>query len=395
MKVSEEFRKIFGRRPEIVVRAPGRVNLLGAHVDYNDGWVMPAAIDRTVHLAAAPARGRKLRVRALDFEAEAGIDLDCLPPPVPERDGVASDWIDYPAGVAWALTEAGHRPAAMDVAFTSDVPIGAGVSSSAAVEVAFLLAWRELSELALDEREIPRLGRHAENGYLGVQSGIMDQFASLYGAADQLIFLDCRDLSFEHLPFPAGTTVLVVDSGVRRRLAGAETGYNDRPTECHEAVEQLRPYLPEIRALRDVSEEDYVRHSHHLSMALRRRVRHVVEECRRVRDGAEALRRGDVDAFGELVRQSHLSSRDLYEVSIPELDVLAASAWSVEGCYGARMMGGGFGGCVAAMVEDAAVDAVRTTMMVAFEEEFGRRPEVFTCRVAAGARCDTSHRAQA
>jgi galactokinase len=385
MVVEREFQKVFGRRPEIVVRAPGRINLLGAHVDYNDGWVMPAAIDRAVWLAAAPGKGQTLRVRAIDFDAEAAVDLDRLPPTVPERNGGGSEWIDYPAGVAWALREAGHQPAAMDVAFTSDVPIGAGVSSSAAVEVAFLLAWRELCGLSLDGAEIPRLGRRAENGYLGVQSGIMDQFASLHGAADRVIFLDCRHLTFEHLPFPAATTVVVADSGVRRRLVGAETGYNDRPAECRAAVELLRSHLPGIRALRDVSADDYALHSHHLPMTLRRRVRHVVEECRRVREGADALRRGDVENFGTLVRQSHLSSRDLYEVSIPELDVLAAAAWTVDGCHGARMMGGGFGGCVAAVVADAAVGDVKAAMTAAFEESFGRRPDVFTCRVATGA----------
>jgi galactokinase len=385
MRITEEFQRIFGRRPEIVVRAPGRVNLLGAHVDYNDGWVMPAAIDRTVQLAAAAGTGRTLQVRALDLDAAAEVDLDHLPPPVPERGDGGSEWSDYPTGVAWALREAGHDPQAMDVAFTSDVPMGAGVGSSAAVEVAFLLAWRELSGLPLDGTDVPRLGRRAENGYLGVQSGIMDQFASLHGAAGQAIFLDCRDLSFEPLPFPGATTVVVADSGVRRRLARAETGYNDRPAECHQAMARLRPCLPEIHALRDLTEEDYERHSHHLPMALRRRVRHVVDECRRVRDGAEALRRGDVEAFGALVRRSHLSSRDLYEISIPELDVLAASAWSVEGCHGARMTGGGFGGCVAAVVADAAVGDVLQAMTAAFEAKFGRRPDVFTCRVAAGA----------
>lgn len=385
MKIAEEFQRAFGRRPEVVVRAPGRVNLLGAHVDYNDGWVMPAAIDRAVRLAAAPGKGRTLRIRALDFDAEAEVDLDHLPAPVPERGNGGSEWSDYPAGVAWALREAGHDPGAMDVAFTSDVPMRSGVGSSAAVEVAFLLAWRELCGLALDGIDIPRLGRRAENGYLGVQSGIMDQFASLHGAAGRVIFLDCRQLTFEHLPFPAGNTVLVADSGVRRQLAGTGTGYNDRQSECREAVELLRPHLPGIRALRDVAEEDFERLSHHLPAVLQRRVRHVLGECRRVRDGAEALRRGDLDAFGELVRRSHVSSRDLYEVSIPELDVLAAAAWTVDGCHGARMIGGGFGGCVAVLVEDGAAGAVRAAMTAAFERRFGRRPAVHTCRVATGA----------
>ncbi len=387
-EVADAFREAFGRRPEVIVRAPGRVNLLGAHVDYNEGWVMPAAIDRAVWLAAAPAVGRELRAHALDFGEQARLDLEALPPPVSQRPtgtpdrGTGHGWLDYPAGVAWALGEAGHRPPALDVAYASNVPIGAGVSSSAAVEVAFLLAWRELG-LDLDAADLPRLGQRAENGYLGVQSGIMDQFASLNGAAGRAIFLDCRHLTCEHLPLPEGVAVLVADSGVRRQLAGSS--YNDRPRECRRAVEILRRTLPDVRALRDVSLADFELHSHRLPLDLRRRARHAIEECRRVRHGAEALRRGDLAAFGLLVRQSHLSSRDLYEVSTPELDLLAAAAWSAAGCFGARMMGGGFGGCVAALVESAAADGVREAMAGAFEGELGRSPAIFTCRVAAGA----------
>ncbi len=381
--VADAFRAAFGHRPEVIVRAPGRVNLLGAHVDYNEGWVMPAAIDRAVWLAAAPAAGRGLRARALDFDEEGHLDLDDLPPPLPQRQpGARHGWIDYPAGVAWALLEAGHRPPAIDVVYASDVPIGAGVSSSAAVEVAFLLAWRQLG-LDLEHRVLPRLGQRAENGYLGVQSGIMDQFASLNGAAGRAIFLDCRHLTFEHLPLPADLAVLVADSGVRRQLAGSS--YNDRPRECRRAVEVLRRSLPGVRALRDVSPADFELHSHRLSLDLRRRARHAIEECRRVRDGAEALRRGDLADFGLLVRHSHLSSRDLYEVSTPELDLLAAAAWSAEGCFGARMMGGGFGGCVAALVRSSAAGGVREAMATAFEQDFGQPPPIFTCRVAAGA----------
>ncbi len=392
-KVVDAFRARFGRQPELVVRAPGRVNLLGAHVDYNDGWVMPAAIDRAVWLAAAPGLGRRLRLAAPDLDAAARLDLEQLPPPLRSRTGAGgADWADYPAGVAWALLEAGHRPAAMDAVYASDVPIGAGVSSSAAVEVAFLLAWQELARRAGDDGEvfagdaaIPRLGQRAENGYLGVGSGIMDQFASLHGAAEQAIFLDCRDLTFEHVTLGSGLAFVVADSGVRRQLAASS--YNDRPAECRQAVETLRRHLPGIRALRDVTAEDFERHRQRLPEVLRRRVRHVLEECQRVRDGAEALGRRDLDSFGRLVRRSHRSSRDLYEVTIAETDALAAAAWEVAGCYGARMMGGGFGGCVAALVDADASAAVAEAMAGAFEATFGRRPEIFSCRAAEGAGC--------
>ncbi len=265
--------------------------------------------------------------------------------------------------------------------------VGAGVSSSAAVEMAFLLAWEAFQPLGLDGADRARLGMRAENAYLGVQSGIMDQFSSLHGAAGRLIFLDCRSLEFEHLAMPASASVLVADSGVRRRLTDLD--YNDRRQECSQAVEILRASLPGIRTLRDVDLGDFELHSHRLPMTLRRRARHAIEECRRVKGGAAALRRGDLAAFGHLIRESHLSSRDLYEVSIPETDLLAASAWAAPGCHGARLVGAGFGGCVMALVETPAVETVRRAIVRAFEEEFRRTPPVFACAIDAGARVVT------
>ncbi len=386
--VTRAFSYCFGREPAVVVRAPGRVCLLGAHVDYNEGWVITGAIDRAVWLAASPAAGDATRIHSLDFGETAALDLDRLPPPLAERPGAKAAWIDVPAGVAWALGEAGLRPAAMDVVFGGDVPIGAGVSSSAAVEMAFLLAWEAFQPAGapsgLDGAARARLGMRAENGYLGVQSGIMDQFSSLHGAAGRLVFLDCRSLELEHLPLPPSASVLVADSGVRRRLTDLD--YNDRRQECMQAVEILERYLPGIRTLRDIGERDFELHSHRLPMTLRRRARHAIEECRRVREGAEFLRGGNLAAFGNLIRQSHLSSRDLYEVSIPETDLLAAAAWAAPGCHGARLVGGGFGGCVMALVETAAVETLRQAMIRAFEDEFGRTPPVFACAIDDGAR---------
>ena len=384
-EVATAFGRRYGRRPQVLVRAPGRVSLLGAHVDYSEGWVISGAIDRAVWLAAAATDGLT-RIAALDLGETATLDLARLPPPVPERTGGGATGVDLPAGVAWALAEAGHRPPTMDVAFAGNVPIGAGVSSSAAVEMAWLLAWEAVAGAAgfgLDGAGRARLGQRAENGYLGVRSGIMDQFSSLHGAAGQLIFLDCRSLAFEHLPLPPTAAVLVADSGVRRCLVDID--YGDRRQQCREAVAILAPHLPGIRTLRDVSCEDFELVSHHLPRLLRRRARHAVEECRRVRDGAAALRRGDLAAFGRLMRRSHLSSRDLYEVSIPELDVLAAAAWATPGCYGARLSGAGFGGCLTVLAEASAVEAVHRAMDDAFHREFARRPEIFACAVGEGA----------
>ncbi len=381
------FTSRYGRHPEIVVRAPGRVNLLGAHIDYSEGWVITGAIDRAVWLAASPSQ--VTRIEALDLEQTTNLDLENLPPPLPDRPGETASWIDYPAGVAWALAEAGIRPLAMEAVFGGDIPIGAGTSSSAAVEMAFLLAWEALTRhagnpiLNLDGADRALLGMRAENGYLGVKSGIMDQFSSLHGAPGHLIFLDCRSLDFEHLPLPNTTRILIADSGVRRKLA--EFDYNDRRAECQQASEILRRELPEIRTLRDVTPDEFELYSHRLSMPLRRRARHAIAECQRTRAGAAALSRGDLQAFGQLMRQSHLSSRDLYEVSIPQLDVLAAAAWSAAGCYGARLVGAGFGGCVTVLAEASAVDTVEQAMVAAFQREFDRQPEIFTCAIADGA----------
>ncbi len=396
--VVDAFIDRFGRRPEVVIRAPGRVSLLGAHIDYSEGRVITAAIDRAVWLAASPAEGSVMRIHALDLDRTATLDLARLPPPPARRSEAAGQtrampehgatWIDYPAGVAWALGEAGKRVRAMHVAFGGNLPIGAGVSSSAAVEMAFLLAWEALrppgdASFAADGAARARLGMRAENGYLGVSSGIMDQFSSLHGAAGKLILLDCRSLDFEHLPLPASTSVLVADSGVRRRLADLD--YNDRRQECTRAVETLSRWLPGISTLRDVSLSDFELYSHRLPMTLRRRARHAIEECRRVREGAAALRAGDLAAFGRLMRRSQLSSRDLYEVSIPEIDLLAAAAWATPGCHGARLVGGGFGGCVVALAETSAAEAVRRAMTLAFTEELERRPEIFVCAIDDGA----------
>ncbi len=388
----DDFARRYSRRPEVVVRAPGRVILLGAHIDYSEGPVITAAIDRAVWLAASPAAGSEMCVEARDLGETASFDLADLPPPLERRPGGKATWIDYPAGVAWALAEAGHQPPAIDVTFGGNLPIGAGVSSSAAVEMAFLLAWEALHPSAegfgLDGADRARLGMRAENGYLGVQSGIMDQFSVVHGAAGRLICLDCRSLDFEHLPLPPSVRVLVADSGVRRRLADFERddrNYNDRRQECTRAVEILDSCLPGIRTLRDVTGDDFTLHSHRLPMALRRRARHAIEECRRVSDGAAALCAGDPNAFGRLMRQSHLSSRDLYEVSIPEIDLLAASAWATPGCFGARLLGGGFGGCVVVLAEAAAVEEVRRAMARAFEAAFDRTPEILACAVDDGA----------
>ena len=386
MKVDDlasAFRNRFGVEPEVVARAPGRVNLLGAHVDYSEGWVLPAAIDRSVWVAARRAPDERTRLVASDFSEEASFDAADIEPPVAERGGETS-WSDYPQGLAWALGQRGIDVPPIDAAFGGDLPIGAGVSSSAAVEMAFLVAWEQLGRFQLSGIERAQVGRKTENGYVGVQSGIMDQFASVFGREGHALLLDCRSLEHELIPTPDDLVFLVADTGVRRALASG-TGFNDRKSECARAAELLRPHVPELSTLRDLAPADLDRLQHVLEPPLDGRARHVVTECRRVLDGAEALRRGHLHRLGDLMGQSHRSSRNDYDVSIEELDVLAEAAAGAEGCYGARLTGAGFGGCVTAITSEDAADHVREQTAVAFERRFGRRPEIHTCRVGGGA----------
>ncbi|MDE2689573.1 MAG: galactokinase [Acidobacteriota bacterium] len=386
MKVGDlvdAFRDRFGAEPDVIARAPGRANLLGAHVDYSEGWVLPAAIDRAVWVAARRARGKETRLAALDLAEKTAFDAVEPAPPVSERGGQAS-WVDYPQGLAWALGRRGIEVPPIEAVFGGDLPIGAGVSSSAAVEMAFLVAWEQLAGFELDGIERAGIGRQVENEYVGVQSGIMDQFASVQGREGHALLLDCRSLQHELIPTPEDLVFLVADTGVRRALASG-TGFNDRKSECFRAADLLRPHLPELSTLRDLEPADLDRLRHMLEPPLDRRARHVVTECRRVLDGAEALRQGDLRALGDLMAQSHGSSRNDYDVSIEELDVLQEAAAGAEGCYGARLTGAGFGGCVTAITSEAAAGHVRERTAAAFERRFGRRPEIHTCRVGAGA----------
>ncbi len=383
-QVLEGFRTRFGREPDVVVRAPGRVNILGGHVDYSEGWVLPGAIEQSFWLAASSVSADTFRLIALDLEEEREVPIDPPAPPVSSRtEDEESGWWDYPSGVAWALQRTGAPLPGIEAVMCSEVPIGAGVSSSAALEVAFLTAIETLTGHVLAPVEKAKLGRTVENEYLGVQSGIMDQYASVHGLADTLLLIDCRSLTHEEVPLPEFAQVLVADTGVRRRLQGSS--FNDRRSEVEAAVEHLRAELPGIRTLRDVSPEQLAEHRGLLPEPLGRRARHAVEECRRVLAGAQAAREGRIDELGELMKASHRSSRDNYEVTIPELDLLAETAWEVEGCWGARVAGGGFGGCVLSLVHRDATADLERALTSSFRRGFGRAPTFLRTGIARGA----------
>jgi galactokinase len=369
------FRTRFERRPEAVVRAPGRANLLGGHTDYNDGYVLPVALDRAAWIAASPTAGCDVRLRALDLDKDAAFSLDRIPP----ADG---EWTDYPRGVAWALQDDGLELTGLDAVLSSSVPVGSGLSSSAAIEVAFAYTWQVLSGFERDRRELALLCQRAENVYVGVNCGILDQMASAWGAEGYARLLDCRTLESELVPLPQDAAVVVADTKVRRSLASSE--YNVRRAQCEEAVRILREYLPGIRALRDVSSDDLERFKQLLPEVIYRRARHVVVDNERVLKAADALREGDLATVGALMKACHISLRDDYEVSSPELDVLAEAAWEVTGCYGARLTGAGFGGCTVALVATGAVPDFEAHVAAAYEAAFDRLPDIYACHSANG-----------
>lgn len=376
-KVIESFCSRFGRMPVVVVRAPGRVNLIGEHTDYNEGFVLPVAVDRAAWIAAAPLPEPVARIVALDMGDETTFPLEAIPP----RQG---NWADYPRGVAWVLTERGFPLSGIEAVLSSDVPVGAGLSSSAAVEVAFAWTWKVLSGLPLERTELALLCQRAENEYVGVRCGIMDQMASVWGREGHAILLDCRTLDVETVPIPPSVAIVVADTLVRRELAASE--YNWRRRECEGAVRILSVFLPGIRALRDVSPEDLEQYSRHLLPMLLKRARHVVYSNARVLETVAAFRAGNLATVGAAMRRSHISLRDDYEVSSPELDTLAWAAWEVPGCYGARLTGAGFGGCIVALADAGAVDDLTRHLQQVYEARFGRRPAVTVCRASDGVR---------
>jgi galactokinase len=372
-RLAGAFESRFGRPPTAVAAAPGRVNLIGEHLDYNEGHVLPVAIDRCVMVAFAPRPDRLVRLYSLDFEQESAFGLDGI-----EKHPEAP-WSDYVRGVAWALREAGHRLAGLDATLQGDVPIGAGLSSSAALEVAALGAFEAASGLRLDRRDLALLG----------------QMAAALSRAGHALLIDCRSLEHEAVPLPlegsgsgggAGLRLVVADSGVRRALLDSQ--YNLRRQECQRAAELLAVAIADrpVTALRDVGAEDLARHGDSLPPNLLKRARHVVEEERRVLLSVEALRTGDVEAFGEMLNASHRSLRDDYEVSSPELDLLAELAWAQPGVLGSRLTGAGFGGCTVSLVRAEAVEALREGVVARYCAETGREGRMYVCRAADGLR---------
>ncbi|MEI7528250.1 MAG: galactokinase [Elusimicrobiota bacterium] len=375
--MADEFRKRYGNAGPRFFRAPGRVNLIGEHTDYNDGFVMPAAIDRDAWVAAAPRPDRKVRIYSADVREEAVFDLDEAGKRAERR------WSDYAVGVAEALSRSGAKLRGADLLLQSDVPLGSGLSSSAAMEVAVALALLGVSGLEVPPEKLALLCQEAENTFVGMRCGIMDQFISCCGSGAHALLLDCRTLEHRLLPLPPGARLVICNTMVKHSLAAGE--YNSRREECEQGVRLLAGTLPGVRALRDVDLPSLEARRAELPETVFRRCRHVVSENARTLEAAKALERGDLAAFGRLMARSHASLRDDYQVSCSELDTMVELAAGVDGVWGARMTGGGFGGCTVNLVAEERVEAFRAAVSRGYEKAAGRRPDIYVCSAADGA----------
>jgi len=383
MNLVSSFEQRFGRPPKVETRAPGRVNLLGEHVDYNQGVVLPAAIDRVVTLTAAPTLDGMVTLLATDLGEQVSIKLSEIEKRCDPVGNPLPGWALYPAGVAWSLQQAGLSLCGMQAVYTSDVPIGAGLSSSAAVEVAFATTWQALSGWNIDKLSLAKLCQRAENEYVGVSSGLMDQFASACGVEGHVLCFDTRSLEWMPLELPPDTAIVIADSGIRRSLT--TSAYNDRRSACEKAVELLRKYLPSIQSLRDVSTVEFAAYCVYLPPEIAKRAEHVVKEIHRVDQAIIALNRGDARMFGGFMFASHKSLRDLYEVSLPELDSMVEIARRLPGIYGARLTGAGFGGCTVNLVEEKQANFFVQGLRNEYLHQSGLDIAIFQCRASAGA----------
>jgi len=373
--LKRDFRTVYGPEPHIF-RAPGRVNLIGEHTDYNEGFVMPAAIDFYTWVAIAPRSDSKVNIRSQSFDDNLSIDLDDDLRP-------RHAWSDYVVGVLEQIKREGNAVSGADILVHGEVPIGAGLSSSAAIEVA--VGYAKLAEdgRAIDRVKLALLCQRAENQFVGMRCGIMDQFISCNGQRDHALMLDCRSLQYKLLPLASTARMVICNTMVKHELAAGE--YNRRRADCEEGVRILTKYLPQVRALRDVVPEQLEHYRDKLPAIIYRRCRHVVTENDRVERAAAVLQKGDLTGFGKLMAESHRSLRDDYEVSCRELDIMVEIARPQKGVYGARMTGGGFGGCTINIVAAEQAESFKRHVAVAYEAATNLQPEIYISTAAEGA----------
>ncbi|MBX5480890.1 MAG: galactokinase [Myxococcaceae bacterium] len=378
-QVETAFWHRYGERPRLFC-APGRVNLIGEHTDYNDGFVLPMAIDRSTWVAATPRADRRVELHSLNLHARAHFDLDG---PAGKQ---SHQWSAYVEGIARVLDKWGARPKGANLVIATDIPLGAGLSSSAALEIAAGLALLSVSgHEEVDRVQLARAGQKAEHDYVGTKCGIMDQYVSAMARVDHALLIDCRSLDAKQIPMKlTDHALLILDTGVKHELA--TSAYNQRRAECEEGTRLLRRALPNIRALRDVTPKDLEQHEHLLPDPIRRRVRHVVHENERTLRASRALKEGNLTEVGRLMAESHQSLRDDYEVSCPELDTLVEAVTGQPGVIGSRMTGGGFGGSTITIVRKDAVESVIAKATELFAQRHQRDPRALLTTAAAGAR---------
>lgn len=383
MDIATQFIQTFQQKPSVVARAPGRVNLLGEHVDYNEGLVLPAAIDRQVNLAARVSPDPACTIHALDLGEQTSFRLDGLDSRLDQEGRQLPGWALYPAGVAWSLALEGYSLPGIQAVFSSNIPIGSGLSSSAAVEVCFAVTWQLLCGWQIPPLRLAQICQRAENEYVGVSCGLMDQFASTCGVARHALCFDVRDLRWETAPLPAGTALVIADSGVRRSLKNS--AYNARRASCEQAVAELRQYMPGIHSLRDVQPTEFAAYSQYLSPEPRLRAEHIVKEIARVQSAVQALKKDNPRSFGALMYSGHASLKNLYEVSLPELDLLVEISRTLPGIYGARLTGAGFGGCTINLVDENQTSQFVELLQEAYRQQTGKLAQVYVCQASQGA----------
>jgi len=371
--IAAHYRERHGSTPAIIVAAPGRVNLIGEHTDYNGGFVLPAAIDRHMVIAASPRKDTLVCLHSVDFSSDASFSLDAI------SHDTQAEWSNYGRAVAWALQEAGYELRGMNAVLGGNVPIGSGLSSSAAIEVATAYAFRTLNDLPLNLVTLAKLCQRAENEFVGVKCGIMDQFISALGKAQHALLIDCRSLDHRLVPLPAAMSLVICDTKVRRDLVSS--AYNERRAQCEMGAQLLG-----VPSLRDAEWSTFENRQHEFPELVRQRCRHIISENQRVLDAVAALEGGDLSAFGTLMNQSHESLRDEYEVSCRELDIMVEAAWEVDGVYGSRMTGAGFGGCTISAVHPDAVEAFQAQVSRKYESATCLTPSIYICHAEDGVR---------
>ncbi|MBN1694471.1 galactokinase [candidate division WOR-3 bacterium] len=382
-KLKEEFKKIFGKTKDIqLFNAPGRVNIIGEHTDYNGGYVLPVAINLGLLAAAGKRNDRKVCLESLNFKKKVVASLDVL------KYEKKNDWANYPLSVAWVLGEEGIELSGADIIFEGNIPVASGLSSSAAIEVLTMKCLLELSDRKIKKERIPLLCRKAENEFIGVKSGVMDQYIVTFGKKNNALFLNCKTLEHKLIPFHniKDTVIMIGNTKVKRGLA--KSAYNERVAECNEGLKILRGFITRgnIGYLSDIKKEEFREYKNYLPPIIAKRCEHVIFENERVKQAVESLEKGDVDKLGKLMIRSHKSLKELYEVSCKELNIMVETFLESDGVYGARMTGAGFGGCAIALIKQDAQEEIIKKASKEYKKRAGIKGEFYVSRISDGVR---------